>query len=195
MSDDHDQNASPPADGVVVSISPASGSAIRPLDPERDAEAATILAACTYAGIPEAGQTLLDRARADEASTIYGLTIARDVVAVYITRKIPLSLEVTALAVAPERRRQGHGRACMTDALRRAGKLPLVVETDDDALAFYKRCGFKLVSRRVSPDGRARFRLGWHAPGLRFKGGSTAGMARQAQAGERQGGNHEPQEG
>lgn len=181
MSDAHD-NAPPGDGGVFVSISPASGSAIRPLDPERDLEAGAILAASTYAGTEEAGLTVLDRARADPESTVYGLTIGDDVVAVYITRRIPLSLEVTALAVAAEHRRRGHGRACMTDALRRAGKLPLVVETDDDALGFYKKCGFKLVGRRLSPGGRVRYRLGWHAPGLRFKGGSTAGIQRQAQA-------------
>ena len=185
MSDRRDTTPPVEAGGVFVSISPASGSAIRPLDPERDAEAGAILAASTYAGTDDAGLALIQRAREDPESTVYGLTVSSDVVAVYITRKIPLALEVTALAVAPEKRRQGHGRACMTDALRRAGKLPLVVETDDDALGFYKKCGFKLVGRRVSPDGRARYRLGWHAPGLRFKGGSTAGIQRQAQSSER----------
>jgi ribosomal protein S18 acetylase RimI-like enzyme len=159
-----------------VSLSPASGSAVQPLAAERDAEAAVILAACTFAGTREAGQTLLDRARVDAESAIYGLTVHGELVAVYLTRKVPMALEVTALAVAPERRRQGHGRACMNDALRRAGKRPLVVETDDDALAFYRRCGFKLVGRRTLANDVVRYRLGWHAPGLRFKGGSTAAV-------------------
>lgn len=180
-------DTSPPAapDGVSVSISPSLGGAVRPLDPAHDISAAAILAASTIAGTTEAGLIVLQRARSDEASAIFGVTVGDDVVAVYITRKIPLSIEVTALAVAVGHRGRGYGRACMTDALRGAGKFPLVVETDDDALGFYKTCGFKLVGRRISPEGRVRYRLGWHAPGLRDKVGSTTDLTRDAVARER----------
>jgi len=185
MNTDDDNTAGAATGGVFVSISPSSGGAVRPLDPAHDSSAAVILAASTFAATADAGLMVLRKARSDEANAVNAMTVGGEVVAVYITRKIPLSVEVTALAVATDHRGQGYGRACMTDALRRAGKLPLVVETDDDSLGFYKKCGFKLVGRRVTSDGRTRYRLGWHAPGLRFKGGSTASIAREAAASER----------
>ena len=153
--------------GTPGSLTPALGGAVRALDPSRDAAAAAILAGCTFEGTDEAGRALLAAARADADSEVYGLSVDDELVAVIILKKIPLSMEVTALAVAPAHRRRGHGRACLSAALRRAGRRPLVVETDDAGLPFYKACGFKLVGRRKGPGGMPRYRLGWHAPTLR----------------------------
>ncbi len=63
MNDAHDNAEPDNAGAVFATISPAPGGVIRLLEPERDAEAAAILAASTYAGIAGAGQTLLERAR------------------------------------------------------------------------------------------------------------------------------------
>ena len=147
-----------------IALTPPSGVAIRPLDPGLDEAAAGILAPATEQGTVEAGSALVAASRADEASAIYGLTANDRLVAVFITRKIPLSVEVAAIAVAADSRRQGYGRACLQDALRRAGRLPLVVESPEEAAGFFKACGFKIVSRRASPGGKPRFKLGWHAP-------------------------------
>ena len=140
------------------------GPAPQPLDPARRDEAAAILAAATGAGTPEAGETVLTEAAIDPDRRAYGLTVDGRLVAVYVTRKAGLAMEVTHLAVAEGARRRGYGRACLVDALRRAGKRPLVVETDDEGLGFYKACGFKLVGKRRHPSGTIRYRLGWHAP-------------------------------
>ncbi len=40
-------------------------------------------------------------------------------------------------------------------------------------LGFFKACGFKLFGRRVQPNGEVHFRVGWHAPGAHFKGGTS----------------------
>ena len=145
-------------------MTPATGNAVGPLDPTHDEAAAAILAACTVEGTVDAGRALLAAARQDPDSEVYGLTVHGELVAVSVLKKIPMSLEVAALAVAEGHRRRGHGGACLTDALRRAGKRPLVVETDEAGLGFYRACGFKLVGRRRHPSGVARYRLGWHAP-------------------------------
>ena len=142
----------------------ASGPVPQALDPAHDEAAAAILAACTFEGTIEAGRALLRAAQEDDASEVYGLTVADELVAVSVLKKIPMALEVTALAVADGHRRQGHGRACLTAALRRAGKRPLVAETDDAGLPFYKAVGFKIIGRRKGPVGTPRYRLGWHAP-------------------------------
>jgi len=137
---------------------------IRPLEPEDEEAAAALLAACTYEGTIERGRGLLEQLRADDDSNIYGMSDHGDLVAVYVTRRAPMSLEVAYLVVGPAFRRQGYGRACLQDALRRAGRRPLVVETDDEGLPFYQACGFKLIGRRKHPGGTVRYRLGWHTP-------------------------------
>ena len=152
------------SDGISIALTPPSGSAVRPLEPGLDAVAAEILAPATEEGSIEAAAALIATSRADEGSAIFGLTAHDRLVAVFITRRIPLSLEVAAIAVAAGDRRKGYGRTCLQDALRRAGKLPLVVETPEGAVGFFKTCGFKIVSRRVPPGGKPRFKLGWHAP-------------------------------
>lgn len=126
--------------------------------------AAAILAASTGEGTLAAGHEQLKAAQIDAAASMYGLTIEGDLVAVYTLRQVHLAMEVTSLAVAPEHRRRGYGKRALADALRRAGRLPLVAETGDDALGFYKRCGFKPVGRRKLPNGVVRYRLGAHAP-------------------------------
>ena len=151
----------------VVNAAPVR---IDPLDPARDKEAARVLAACTGAGTVEAGWAIVAAARAGSARAIYSAMVDGELVAAYATRQAGLIVEVTHLAVAEGSRRRGYGRACLEDASRRAGKRPLVVETDDDALGFYQACGFKLVGRRPHPSGTVRYRLGWHAPRLKPTG-------------------------
>jgi ribosomal protein S18 acetylase RimI-like enzyme len=143
---------------VPVPVSIAS------LDPARDEAAAAILALATGTGRIERGREVIAGARSDPDAAIYGLSVGGALVAVYVLRKATLMNEIACLAVAEGHRRQGHGRACLYDALLRSGRRPLVVETDDDAVGFYKACGFKLVGKRKRPDGVVRYRLGWHAP-------------------------------
>lgn len=143
---------------------PAAPVSIASLDPARDEEAAAILAPAMGPGTIERGRAIVAEARSDPDSAVYGLTVGGALVAVYVLRKARLMNEIACLAVAEGHRRRGHGRACLYDALLRSGRRPLVVETDDDALGFYKACGFKLVGKRKSPGGVVRYRLGWHAP-------------------------------
>lgn len=133
-------------------------------DPTTDDAAAAVLAAATFAGTVEAGRERLEAARADPDTSIYGLTADGELVAVYTLRRVHLAMEITHLAVAAKHRRHGYGRRALADALRRAGSRPLVAETDEDALNFYKACGFKVIGRRRSPEGITRYRLGAHAP-------------------------------
>jgi ribosomal protein S18 acetylase RimI-like enzyme len=137
---------------------------IAALDPARDETAAAIIAAAMGEGSTERGREVVAGARNEPDSAIYGLTVNDELAAVYVLRKAKLMNEIACLAVAAGHRRQGHGRACLYDALLRSGRRPLVVETDDEAVGFYKACGFKLVGKRKRPDGTVRYRLGWHAP-------------------------------
>jgi ribosomal protein S18 acetylase RimI-like enzyme len=144
-------------------VAPAAVS-IAPLDPKRDDVAAAVLASTMGEGTIERGRAVIAEARNDPDAAVYGLIVDAELAAVYVLRKVTLMNEIACLAVAEGHRRRGHGRACLYDALLRSGRRPLVVETDDDAVGFYKACGFKLVGKRKRPDGTVRYRLGWHAP-------------------------------
>lgn len=156
--------AAAPADSPSADGTPGAGDGIGSLDPDREPEAATILAAATGGGSPTVGAAVLAAARRDPETEVFGRVDRGELVAVYTLRRAGLSMEIPLLAVAPAHRRRGHGRACLTDALARAGKRPLVAETDDGGLPFYRAVGFKLVGKRRDPSGAVRYRLGWHAP-------------------------------
>lgn len=147
-----------PEGAVAVAIEPL------PPAPALDAGAGALLAECTPERTAAAGRTLLAKLRADPETALYGLVFEETVLLVYALRRVPMSLELTHVAVAPPLRKQGLGRACLHDALARAGAKPLVAETDDVGLAFFKACGFKLFAKRQAVDGSVRYRLGAHAP-------------------------------
>ena len=157
----------PPVTGASLTL----GAVPQPLAQARDEEAAVILAAATGAGTIDAGRSALVEVRG--GGEVYGLVVGGELVAVYGTRQDGMAVEVAYLAIAEGQRRRGYGRACLQDALRRAGRQPLVEETDEARLGFYKACGFKLVGKRRQPDGGVRYRLGWHAPSARRQPAAT----------------------
>jgi GNAT superfamily N-acetyltransferase len=109
-------------------------------------------------------RTLVAALRADPEVTLYGIVKDDKPVAVIALRKASMANEVALLVVSPQHRGQGLAKRCLSDALRRSGRRPLTVETDESCAQFYKACGFKIVGRRSDPDGSFRYRLGWHAP-------------------------------
>lgn len=168
-----------PDNDALVFIDPESGLEIRPLPASRDADAATILADATGAGTPDAARDELDEARAGGENRVIGASLNGDLIGVYTLVRDGMANQVGIIAVHRDHRRRGIGRALLQDALRRSGRRPLTAETDEDGLPFYKACGFKMVGRRKGQDGTFRYRIGWHAPGVRFKGGSTGALGHQ----------------
>lgn len=144
---------------------PISPAAFAPLDPAHDAAVGAWLGA--------EGAAQLAAWRAADDTDVLGLTRDGGIVAWYVLQRVRLMNEVPAVAVAPDQRRQGLGRACLQDALRRSGKRPLVAEADEGARAFLLAIGFKLVGKRKGADGEWRYRLGWHAPRPGQSGGSS----------------------
>ncbi len=157
----------------LIFIEPGSGLEIRAVSPSERANAATILSPATGEGTAFAAAAKIEELLSSDKAALYGGFIRHELVAVYGIRRDGMSNEVPIIAVREDHRRRGIGRTLLQDALRRSGKRPLVVETDDEGLPFYKACGFKLFGKRPHPSGTVRYRLGWHAPGLRFKGGSS----------------------
>jgi len=160
----------------LVFIDPESGFEIRPWPESRDEEAAAILADATAAGTPEAAMERIRQARDEAPDRVFGGLMGGDLVGAYTLKRDGMANQVDIIAVANGHRRRGIGRSLLKDALRRSGRRPLVAETDEEGLGFYKACGFKMVGRRKQPDGSFRYRIGWHAPGRSFKGGTSGAL-------------------
>jgi len=137
---------------------------VKVLDPEFDERAAAILARCPALGSNPAAGDAISAARAEEGTQVLGAFVDGQLAGAYILRRVTMSNEINHLAIANEFERQGLGKMSLYDALFRSGKRPLVVEADDSNVGFFKHCGFKMVGKRKSSDGSARYRLGWHAP-------------------------------
>lgn len=172
-------NTSQHNDDSPIFIDPQSGLDIRPLPDNRDSDAAALLADATGAGTPEAAREQIDIARAGGADRVLGATLDGELVGAYTLVRDGMANQVGIIGVHPDHRRRGIGRALLQDALRRSGRRPLTAETDEEGLGFYKACGFKMVGRRKGPNGTFRYRIGWHAPGVRFKGGTSGALNHQ----------------
>ena len=61
------------------------------------------------------------------------------------------------IAVSPTVRRSGVGRAMIDEAMRDLGLRSLVAETDEDAVGFYRSCGFTVRSLGHKYPGVERF--------------------------------------
>lgn len=143
---------------------PETGFELRPLAEKDDAQAATILAAATGEATPDAAQIVMDRARSGGTDRVIGGWLGDDLIGAYTIERDGMANQVTLIAVHQDSRRKGFGKTMLMDALRRSGRRPLTAETDEEALGFYKKCGFKMVGRRKHPSGAFRYRVGWHAP-------------------------------
>jgi GNAT superfamily N-acetyltransferase len=117
----------------------------------------------SFHGYPD-GAAMLAALRADDHAEILGVTLNDQLVVVIVTRRVQLMNEVLALVVIPGFQGHGIGELALADAIRRAGKRPLVVEAPESMRPYFLERGFKMVGKRKGPDGEVRYRLGAHAP-------------------------------
>lgn len=128
-----------------------------------DEAAAGLLADCPTLGTRERAKEAVGTLRA-ESGELYGWVEAGELIAVYGLCPRGLSFELPWLAVNAARRGERFGRSALVDALRRCGRKPMTIETDESRKGWFERVGFKIVGRRPASDGGHRYRLGWYAP-------------------------------
>lgn len=66
--------------------------------------------------------------------------------------------EILRISCAPDHRRRGVARGLIAFALRKTGAHTLLAETDDDAVDFYRRCGFSVAPMGELYPGVSRYR-------------------------------------
>ena len=156
--------------GEMVFVDPASGFEVRAISASEREMAQVVIAAA--APEPRADAMIATLAEIPDAQ-VFGGYREGIMVATYALRRDGMANDLALIAVIPGEQKRGIGRSLLQDALRRSGKRPLAAQTPEDVLPFFKACGFKLVGRRVQPSGEVHFRVGWHTPGARFKGGTS----------------------
>lgn len=136
-----------------------------PLDPDREADAARLMVAALPDVSPEGAAGFFRVMAEDPGGAVHLASEEGRPVALYVLRKVGVTTELLMIAVDPavDPARQLE-LAAVRDAAIRVGKRPLTVETSEQALAWYKALGFKVVGKRPRPDGTVSYRLGWHGP-------------------------------
>lgn len=185
MTSSDDPNGTRAVDeGGLIFIDPASDFAIRPIVAADHEGAAALLkllpdvgsATSSDTGGGEAAMALIRSILETPKAAILVAFEHRELVGAYALRRDGLANDLAFIVVRRDRQRHGIGKLLLQDALRRSGKRPLAAQTPEATLGFFKACGFKLVGRRVQPSGAVHFRVGWHAPGTRFKGGTSTAL-------------------
>ena len=157
----------------MVFIDPDSGLEIRAISPsERNAIEDIVHAAMREDRI----DTALAAMAGLPDQLVFAAFLAGKLVATYALRREGMANDLAVIAVVPASQRRGIGRALLQDALRRSGRRPLTAQTPEEVLPFFKACGFKMVGRRPQPSGEVQYRVGWHTPGAKFKGGTTSAL-------------------
>lgn len=140
------------------------GPVYKPLDAELVDAAGSLLDGSSELLGGLGGRERIAAARSDPDTDLLGAVADGELVAVYLLRRAHLMNELDLLVVREAHRNQGFGKAALADAVRRSGRRPLALECSDALRPYFLQNGYKIVGKRVGPNGEPRFRLGAHAP-------------------------------
>ena len=104
-----------------------------------------IFAACIYPTTIETAVTTLEAYRNNTSRQLFGWVKDGEILGVCGFQVHDTALEILHIAVDENCRGHGIGRAII-DSLTEKHKLPICAETDDDAIDFYRKCGFEAAS-------------------------------------------------
>ncbi len=104
-----------------------------------------ILAGCLFDGSPEGIDKVIERYRANNSQNLYCWAENGEITGVCGFEAHPGYVEVLHIAVAESRRGRGIGGKMLSELRKRYG-MALEAETDDDAVGFYRKCGFKTAA-------------------------------------------------
>ncbi len=132
---------------------------------QRGGSALGILSNAVFQPTEERMSHILDAVYGSDSTTLYGLAIGQDVVAVAgIRRTSETTAELLHIAVKASERRKGNGSQLVKLVIQAENLEELVAETDRDAVDFYRRCGFIAQSLGEKYPGVERFACRWQAP-------------------------------
>jgi len=123
-----------------------------------DAQILDILSLCQYKPTVEKMRRLAGEYGGDPNVSAYALYDGQEPVGVIVLRRITsCSCEILGIATTPDHRAKGIGRKMVRHAVAQSGYAELLAETDDDAVDFYRKCGFVITSLGEKYPGIVRY--------------------------------------
>ena len=107
---------------------------------------------------------VVQRYRDDSSAVLLVARSGQDPVAVLGFTVTPDQVTMLHIATAPHARRSGIATALLAELRRQTDrKLPIVAETDHDAVGFYRASGFAITPLGEKYPGVERFQAIWHS--------------------------------
>lgn len=123
-----------------------------------DKEIQNIIAYSQYMPSPEKLHRIADEYASNRSIHVFGCSEDRVVHGIIVIEETGVnSFEIIGIAVNPDHRMCGIGRELIAYAIRELNCKNLFAETDDDAVNFYRRCGFTIKNLGQKYKGVTRY--------------------------------------
>lgn len=131
----------------------------KPINSRVDEPGVQELLECAVVFDPDALETAVRLYREGDPYKLYGY-VEEDGIAGLIGFRVNAlrTLEIAHLAVHPEQRMKGYGRALVLLALTEAGPERMEAVTDEEGADFFRSIGFQITGFRDEAAGEERFR-------------------------------------
>lgn len=108
-----------------------------------------IYSACMFEPTFNKFKVKTEKMQNDSSVSVYGYFLNGKIIGVISTQETDKVVEIIGIAVDSKKRHSGIGTK-LIDYVKDKSPKPIIAETDNDAVMFYKKCGFDIEEKIVS---------------------------------------------
>ena len=108
-----------------------------------------IYSACMFEPTFDKFKIKAEQMQNDSSVSVYGYFSNEKIIGVISTQETDKTVEIIGIAVDTKERHSGVGTK-LIDYVKDKRSKPIIAETDNDAVMFYKKCGFDIEEKIVS---------------------------------------------
>ena len=108
-----------------------------------------IYSACMFEPTFDKFKLKTEQMQKDSSVSVYGYFSNEKIIGVISTQETDKTVEIIGIAVDTKERHSGVGTK-LIDYVKDKSSKPIIAETDNDAVMFYKKCGFDIEEKIVS---------------------------------------------
>lgn len=108
-----------------------------------------IYSACMFEPTFNKFKIKTEKMQNDSSVSVYGYFLNGKIIGVISTQETDKVVEIIGIAVDTKKRHSGIGTK-LIDYVKDKSPKPIIAETDNDAVMFYKKCGFDIEEKIVS---------------------------------------------